>query len=98
MFKVKNKYNYPVLIIHLLWLLFVFIFSFFKATAKDNSGAAYVSLVLLVSALLFAPLCLIIISAINKIYKIKYNTDFEFIAIPYILFGIIFIGCLLYQS
>ena len=95
MIKVKNKYNYPVLIIHFLWLVFVLGFTFFKASIQDNSGATYVSLILLISALLFAPLCLIILSMINKVYKIKYNTDFEFVTVPYVLFGIVFIGYLL---
>ncbi|SEH99965.1 hypothetical protein SAMN02927937_02645 [Paenimyroides aquimaris] len=95
MIKVKNKYNYPVLIIHFLWLVFILGFTFFKASVPDNSGAGYVSLVLLIFALLFAPLCLIILSMINKVYKIRYSTDFEFVTVPYVLFGIVFIGYLL---
>src|SRR5690554_4432011 len=45
-------------------------------------------LYLISNALLLAPVCLIIVAIINKITKHKYNTDFEFIAIPYIMLGV----------
>ena len=97
MIKVQNKYNYPVLLINLTWLIFTIVFVIFK---KPNNlcGEAYVDIALIISALLLAPLCLIIIAITNKITKNKYNTDFEFIAIPYIIFGFLFGGFLLYVS
>jgi len=87
MIKVYNKYNYPILLVNLLWLIFVIVFVIFKKQG-NLCGEAFVDIVLIISALLLAPI--IIVAITNKIAKHKYNTDFEFIAIPYILLGFLF--------
>ncbi len=97
MLKVRNKYNYPILLVNLFWLVFVILFVIFR---KPNNlcGEAFVDIVLIISALLLAPICLIIVAITNKIAKHKYNTDFEFIAIPYILLGFLFGIYILYLT
>lgn len=97
MIKVHNKYNYPILLVNLLWLIFVIIFVIFRKP-KNLCGEAFVDIALIISALLLAPVCLIIVAITNKITKHKYNTDFEFIAIPYIILGFLFGAFLLYIS
>lgn len=97
MIKVYNKYNYPIFLVNLLWLIFVVLFVIFR---KPNNlcGEAFVDIALIISALLLAPVCLIIIAITNKIKRHKYNTDFEFIAIPYIALVFLFGIYILYQT
>jgi len=97
MIKVHNKYNYPILLVNLLWLIFVVSIVLFRKP-KDLCGEAFVDIALIISALLLAPICLIIVAITNKIARQKYNTDFEFIAIPYIILGFLFGAFLLYIS
>jgi len=97
MFKVQNKYNYPILLVNLSWLIFVVLFVIFR---KPNNlcGEAFVDIFLIISALLLAPVCLTIVAITNKIKRHRYNTDFEFIAIPYILLGFLFGIYILYHT
>src|SRR5690554_4247068 len=97
MIKIQNKYNYPILLVHLLWLIFVVLFVIFR---KPNNlcGEVFVDIALIISAFLLAPICLIIVAITNKITKHRYNADFEFIAIPYIILGFLFGTFLLYIS
>jgi len=97
MIKVYNKYNYPILLVNLLWLIFVVFFVIFRKQG-NLCGEAFVDIVLIISALLLAPVCLTIVTITNKIAKHKYNTDFEFIAIPYILLGFLFGIYILYLT
>ena len=97
MIKAQNKYNYPILLINLVWLIFAIAFVIFRKP-ENLCGEAYVDIALIISVILLAPLCLIIIAITNKITKNKYNTDFEFIAIPYIILGVLLGGFLLYVS
>src|SRR5690606_37346960 len=97
MLKVHNKYNYPILLINLLWLIFVVLFIIFRKPG-NLCGEAFVDIFLVISALLLAPVCLIIVAITNKIKRHRYNTDFEFIAIPYILLGFLFGIYILYLT
>ena len=97
MIKVYNKYNYPILLVNLLWLILVVVFVIFRKQG-NLCGEAFVDIFLVISALLLAPVCLIIVAITNKISKHKYNTDFEFIAIPYILLAFLFGIYILYLT
>ncbi|GEM_PF-1807251 len=97
MIKAQNKYNFPILLVNLFWLIFAVVFVLSRKPG-NLCGEVFVDIVLIISALLLTPFCLIIVAITNKITKHRYNTDFEFIAIPYIILGFLFGAFLLYIS
>ena len=98
MLKVQNKYNYPILIILLLWFFFVTYFLFEVTSHSSNSGGMMVILSLSIVTILLLPICAIIITITNKICKLKYNSDLEFVAIPYIAITFLFGFYILYET
>lgn len=96
MLKVRNKYNYPILTILLLWICFA-IYLWFEVN-PDNCGSMIVYMGFLFITILAFPICTIIIAVTNKICKKKYNTDFELVAIPYILLLFLFGIYILYLT
>ncbi len=89
MIKIQNKYNYPILFILLLWIC-VAIYYWFKISIEPiNCGGMMVNAILILLTILLFPLIVTIMAITNKICKLKYKTDFEFVAIPYIMFLIV---------
>lgn len=91
MFKVDNKYNYPLLIIILLWTIVACYVFIYTSIDRHYCATQIVKLALiLVSAVMYPIGCLITI-IINKICKIKYQTDLYKILILFIITIIAFI-------
>jgi len=89
MFKVQNKYNYPILTILLLWICFA-IYIFCGYNINDVHGLVH-TVIILVTILIF-PICAVTIVVTNIICKRKYNSDINLITVPFIIMviGLIF--------
>jgi len=89
MIKVNNKYNYPILLAHFVWLIFACIFMY-NLPNNFNDIKATIDIAVIIITIFLAPFSLLIISITNKITKKPYNIDFEFITIPYLIFVLSF--------
>ena len=98
MIKVKNKYNYPILIVQLLFLLFLFFFFVVVNTDEVKSGTMIAYMGILYLTILAFPIVLVVIVITNLICKKKYYTDMKCIAIPYIVIGILLLIFIIYKT
>lgn len=89
MLKIQNKYNYPILIILLLWICFA-IYNFCEYSINDVHGLMHTAIILF--TVLIFPICAIIITITSIICKRKYNSDINLITVPFIIMviGLIF--------
>ena len=87
MLKVRNKYNYPILAILLLWICFAIYYWFY--INPDNCGSMIVYMGLILITVLLLPISFLIIVITNKICKLKYDTDTDFITIPCLILGLL---------
>lgn len=86
MLRVENKYNYPILIILLVWLFFA-IYTFCQHNLNDIHGLIHTGIIL-ITVIIF-PICATLIMITNLICKRKYNSDINFITVPFITIVII---------
>jgi len=88
MLKVRNKYNYPILAILLLWICFA-IYNFCEHSIDDVHGLMHTAIILF--TVLMFPICAVIITITNVICKRKYNSDINLITVPFIITVIVLI-------
>ena len=75
MLKVQNKYNYPVLVVVLLYILLAAISIAIVTFDRHFCGTTMVYLFIFTISIILFLLATLIIIAVNKVVNYKYNTD-----------------------
>ena len=91
MIKLDNKYNYPLFIIISLWTIVTSYTFIYTSIDKHYCATPIVQLALILTSSILYPIGCLITIIINKICKIKYQTDLYKILILFIITILAFI-------
>jgi hypothetical protein len=86
--KFENKINIIPITLYFIWCLYVLYFFLFRIKSFSNEtacGTGYLMVGIPIFTIIFTFFTLIILLILNKMFKKKYYTDYEYITIPFLI-------------